>query len=96
MYHGRRYARQRTKGTHHPHFYATEEYKQYVRSLPPQDQYDYIQPVIDQWNTKTRSYYRKHYPTSPTAGQLHTYDASSFFSNMPAYNPMTHRPKYYN
>lgn len=90
-----RFYRQVTNGSSIPGFHVTKEYRDYVLSLPPEQQVDLIEKVISDMSAARRSYYRRHFPTVRKEDYEVDYPLSHFYDKK-HYSFATHRPKYYN
>lgn len=89
-----RFYRQLTKGAKRPYYEVTPEYREYVLSLPPDQQVQAIERVIKDMSEKQKSYYRRHFPTVLMTDEDFYYPLSHFYSHK-QYSFATHRPKYY-
>lgn len=94
MYGGYRYYRQLSRSAGRPAYEVTDEYRNYVRSLPPDQQIEAIERVLKDMTDRKRSYYRRHFPTVLMTDEDFEHSFSHFYQNKP-YSFATHRPKYY-
>lgn len=91
---GYRFYRQLTRGAKRPYYEVTPEYREYVKSLPPDQAFEAIERVLKDMSEKQKSYYRRHLPTMLMAEEDFEYPFSHFYETKP-YSFTSHRPKYY-
>lgn len=93
MFGGHRFYRQLTRGSGFPSYEVTDDYRDYVKSLPPDQAFEAVERVLKDMSARRRSYYRRHFPTIDE--DEFEYPYSHFYQKKP-YSFATHRPKYYN